>query len=112
MSQSLPFSNIINVPHRASNAADELAMMLHQDGILAESIHVPPPASVEFAKLVTAAKCFQQETTDAEAWPMRSERWLNRLSVGLVGRPFWELSTEYRRAICHAVEALVRPASV
>ena len=112
MPLSLTFSSLINVPHQTSNAADELAMMLHQDGILAESIHVPPLASAEFSKLVEAAKCFQQETTDPGAWPLRSERWLNRLSTGLVGRPFWELSTEYRRAICHAAEMLSHQAAV
>ncbi|MBI5466953.1 MAG: hypothetical protein HY975_01930 [Candidatus Kerfeldbacteria bacterium] len=102
------FSDSITVPHAVPAADAAVVVQLTQDGILRQDIHVPDCHSPEFAQLLADAQSFTNEIVTGEhpAWPAKGVRWLNRLSMTLIGKLFSELTPNQRRAIAHAAITL------
>ncbi len=81
---------------------------LAQDGCLKQDVRVPPADTPEFALLLHDARHFCQEFVggDHPAWPIRGVRWLNRMSLLMLGKLFADLSSNQRRAVAHAAITL------
>lgn len=104
----MDFSSTITVPQARPDQSQALWEQLLQDGFTDSELKVPPVASTRFATLVNDSLSFVSEISHqpAHAWPLRCERWLNRLSTVITGQLFAELSAPKRRAICHAAVTL------
>lgn len=102
------FSTLITVPEQRPDQAKALREQLRQDGFSESELNVPDDASSDFVVLLDAARAFANEIGPDRVctWPLRCERWLNRLSVMLTARPFTEHPAGKRRAICHAAVTL------
>lgn len=102
------FSASITVPQSRPNQDRALWEQLIQDGFANEEIHLPPLASEGFAMLMSDARAFTREVQqqNPNAWEVRCERWLQRLSVAMTGHLFTDLPITKRRAVSHAVSML------
>lgn len=102
------FSSSITVPQTRPDQSRALWEQLVQDGFNDTELKVPPVSSSHFTALVNDAKSFSSEIDSQPdtAWPLRCERWLNRLSTVVTGKLFTELPSDKRRAICHAAVTL------
>ena len=101
---AMDFSSTITVPHARPDQSRALWEQLLQDGFATEELKVPPISSANFVVLIQDSRSFSAEISNqsCQAWPLRCERWLNRLSSIITGQMFIELPIENRRAICHA----------
>ncbi len=104
----MDFSSTVTVPQTRPDRAKALWEQLVQDGFSDAELKVPPIDSVNFAVLMDDSKSFSDEISaqPQHAWPLRCERWLNRLSTVITGKLFTELPATKRRAICHAAVTL------
>lgn len=104
----MSFASTVTVPEVRPDQAKALWEQLLQDGFTNDELHIPPITSEGFVVLVKDARSFIAEVGHcaASAWPLRCERWLNRLSTVITGHLFSELSVAKRRAICHAAVTL------
>ncbi len=108
VTSSMGFSASITVPQTRPDQARALWEQLVQDGFTNDELRIPPLTSANFALLLNDSRSFSSEVGEqpAHAWPLRCERWLNRLSTMITGRLFCELPATKRRAICHAAVTL------
>lgn len=104
----MSFSSTITVPQERPDQSKALWEQLVQDGFSDGELKVPPVSSVNFELLLKDAKSFSSEIDSQaiQAWPLKTERWLNRLSTIVTGKLFSELPSFKRRAICHAAVTL------
>lgn len=101
------FATTITVPHALPDPSTALLEQLLQDGFLRDDLHIPAMDQTTFAQLVADAKNFSDEVQQAgDAWPVRCERWLQRLSTTLTGKFFADLLPSERFAIAHAAITL------
>jgi hypothetical protein len=105
---TMTFAATITVPAHTPDQAQIILDHLVQDGFDVSEIRVPEIASPIFTVVLHDARSFNDEiqTAYATAWPLRCERWLNRLSTTLTGQMFWELPIAKRRAIGHMALSL------
>lgn len=100
---SMTFASTITVPQQLPDQPRAIWEQLIQDGFAEGELKVPPIASSAYILLVHDAKSFSADVQNQYeiSWPLRCERWLNRLSTTLTGQMFWELPIPKRQAICH-----------
>ncbi len=104
---TISFATTITVPHAIPDPSTALLEQLLQDGFFQQDLQVPLPTDPNFAAIVQDALNFSAEVQRAgDAWPVRCERWLNRLSLNLTGKVFTDLSSPHRLAIAHAALTL------
>lgn len=101
------FATTITVPHALPDPSTALLEQLLQDGFLRKDLRLPAMDAATFEQLVSDAKNFADEVGQAgDAWPIRCERWLQRLSSTITGKLFTELPSSERFAIAHAAISL------
>lgn len=102
------FATTITVPHALPDPSTALLEQLLQDGFLRADLRIIPTMDrATFEQVVADAKHFAEEVGQAgEAWPVRCERWLQRLSSAITGKLFTELPPSERFAIAHAAITL------
>lgn len=101
------FATTITVPHALPDPSTALLEQLLQDGFFRQDLRLPAMSENEYAAIVADAKNFVTEVgRSTEAWPVRCERWLNRLSAVLTGKVFIDLPSAQRLAIAHAALTL------
>lgn len=84
-----------------------LVELMRQDGFTDRDIRIPPLGSEEFLRLIQDAEAFANEIgTCHAAWPIRSGRWLNRIAIGMTGKPMFGLSAPLRQGVTHAAVML------
>ncbi len=104
---SFSFATTITVPHALPDPNTALLEQLLQDGFFRQDLRLPAMSEHDFSQIVGDAKNFVREIEVAPlAWPVRGERWLNRLSASLTGKIFTELTSPQRFAIAHAAVTL------
>lgn len=105
----MTFAATITVPQQLPDHAQALCEQLLQDGFAEAELRVPPLTSPLFTTILHDAQSFVDEVgLETSAWPIRGERWLNRLSTMLTGQMFWELQKNQRRAIAHAAVSIIQ----
>lgn len=99
----MTFSSTITVPQTTPDQSRAIWEQLIQDGFSETELKIPPVASVAYSTLIHDSKSFSTEIHERyeASWPLKCERWLNRMSTTLTGQMFWELPVPKRRAICH-----------
>ena len=104
------FSSTITVPQSRPEESQALWEQLIQDGFNGDELRVPPIGTDQFVELQQDAQKFSHEVGGCTpaAWPLRCERWLNRISVVITGKLFSELPTWKRQAITHAAITLAK----
>ncbi len=104
----MSFSDSVTVPQTRPDPARALWEQLIQDGFSEQELRIPSEVSEQFETLVNDSRSFSCEigAEPGSAWPLRCERWLNRLSTVITGHIFTELPVHKRRAICHAAVTL------
>lgn len=100
------FAAAISLPLITKVPDDELARLLVQDGLAADDLRIPARGTNEWCQLYNDARNFVFEISDQLAWPYRSVRWLNHMSIILLGKLFGDLPVASRQAIGHAAATL------
>jgi hypothetical protein len=99
---SMSWSDNVFFVHPHRDARQVLIEQLQQDGFCAHQLKIPPLGSEEFLQLMQDAEKFAAEVGSADAWKLRSARWLNRFACGVTGKTLLELPPISRQAIAHA----------
>lgn len=101
------WSNQVFFTRPKSDVRAGILELLQQDGFHERDLHLPELGSDAFLQLLKDAEAFTSEiATSPNSWPLRSGRWLNRISVGLTGKPLFQLPTTLRPGVTHAAVVL------